>query len=431
MIRTRGLRVVYPGGHVALDGVDLDIGPGVFGLLGPNGAGKSTLQRVLATLLLPSAGEVLVAGMPLPADADAVRFRIGYLPQEFNLFPKLTCAECLDYLALLKGLDHRAARRAEVEAALAAVHLEAVATRRVGAISGGMRQRLGIAQTLLGAPDVLILDEPTASLDPEERSRLWNLLGGLAASRTVLLSTHQVADVAALCARLAVLATGRVRFVGTPAALMALAHGRVWELAFDSGQSAPADWHVVATRAEGARLILRVLAEAAPDPAAVPTDIVGVLPARRYVAAGRTLAALLAATALVLLCPLLAGIAAVVRGHDPLPAFPLLGLYLAAALPAAWVGAGAGLLAGTVVRDPRLALLAVFGGGAAAIAASGLLQPTGPDAWSGTSNAVLRRRKISTLSPGAGSDAVVPLRMGFMRRDLGVDKLLIGRLDAG
>lgn len=274
MIRTRGLRVVYPGGQVALDGVDLEIGTGVFGLLGPNGAGKTTLQRVTATLLLPSAGEVEVAGLALPARAAQARFHLGYLPQEFGLFPKLSCRECLDYIALLKGLDDRAARRAEVESALVAVHLEQLANRRVGALSGGMRRRLGIAQALLGSPEVLILDEPTAGLDPEERTRLWNLLGGIAARRTVLLSTHHVADVEALCANLAVLDRGRVRFSGSPDELAAQAQGRVWEVRLDrqAYDQRPGDWQVAATRAERDGMVLRVLAEAAPTPDARAVD---------------------------------------------------------------------------------------------------------------------------------------------------------------
>jgi len=274
VIRTRGLRVVYPGGHVALDGVDLHIGAGVFGLLGPNGAGKTTLQRVLATLLLPSAGAVEVAGLPLPAQAAEARFHLGYLPQEFGLFPKLRCRECLDYLALLKGLDDRGARRAQVDAALSAVHLEEYATRSVGALSGGMRRRLGIAQALLGAPEVLILDEPTAGLDPEERARLWNLLGGLAARRAVLLSTHQVGDVAALCARLAVLDGGRLRFTGGPDELAALAAGHVWEvrLGAEDYERRPPEWRVAGTRAEGGAVLLRLLAEGPPAAGARPVE---------------------------------------------------------------------------------------------------------------------------------------------------------------
>lgn len=173
-----------------------------------------------------------------------------------------------------KGLDERASRRAEVDAALAAVHLDHLAGRSVGALSGGMRRRLGIAQALLGSPEVLILDEPTAGLDPEERTRLWNLLGGLAARRTVLLSTHQVADVAALCGHLTVLDGGRVRFTGSPDELAALARGRVWEvrLGREDYERRPASWHVAATRAERDGVVLRVLADGAPDPAARPVQ---------------------------------------------------------------------------------------------------------------------------------------------------------------
>ena len=266
VIATRGLRVVYAGGHVALDGVDLDIGAGVFGLLGPNGAGKTTLLRVLATLLVPTDGQVEVAGLLLPARAQEARFRLGYVPQEFGLFPKLRCRECLDYLGLLKGLAPSTVRLAEVDRVIEAVHLQEVAGRAVGALSGGMRRRLGIAAALLGSPEVLILDEPTASLDPEERTRLWNLLGGIAAQRTVLLSTHHVADVAALCPRLAVLDRGRVRFSGSPATLARLAEGRVWEIRVSRAEyeERRADWTIAATRAQEDSVVLRVHSDIAP-----------------------------------------------------------------------------------------------------------------------------------------------------------------------
>jgi ABC-type multidrug transport system ATPase subunit len=221
----------------------------------------------LATLLLPAGGSVEVAGCALPERAAQARFHIGYLPQEFGLFPRLSCGECLDYLALLKGIDERGKRRAEVEAALAAVHLSEMRNRRVAALSGGMRRRLGIAQTLLAAPEVLILDEPTAGLDPEERTRLWNVLGDIAAARTVLLSTHNVADVAALCPQVAVLDGGRVRFSGSPAELATRAAGHVFELRLsrEEYERRPAAWTIAGTRAERDGMVIRVLADARPE----------------------------------------------------------------------------------------------------------------------------------------------------------------------
>ncbi len=273
-IHVRGLRVVYPGGTVALDGVDLEVGSGIFGLLGPNGAGKTTLLKVLATLLLPTGGEVSVAGMPLPAQEAGVRTRIGYLPQDFALFPKLSVAECLDYLALLKGLEEPGQRKARVEACLDAVHLSDMARRRVSALSGGMRRRLGIGQALLGGPEVLILDEPTSGLDPEEQRRLWNVLAGLAARATILLSTHNVADVSALCPRLAVLDRGRILFVGSPKELAASASGRIWEvrMPMETYEQRAADVRVAGAQADGGEMVVRILSEGPPDELAQPVD---------------------------------------------------------------------------------------------------------------------------------------------------------------
>jgi len=210
----------------ALDGVSLDIGGGVFGLLGPNGAGKSTLMRILATLVDPSAGTVTVAGHDVRRDRAAIRRLLGYLPQEFGFYPRLSAYETLDYLALLSGLGRE--RRARIGEALAVVNLTEVAGKRVGTFSGGMKQRLGIAQALLNRPALLIVDEPTAGLDPVERVRFRTLLAELAGRITVLLSTHIVADVASTSSDLAVLLKGRVVYRGTPAGLAAHAQGHVW-----------------------------------------------------------------------------------------------------------------------------------------------------------------------------------------------------------
>ena len=214
------------GAMCALDDVSLAIGSGVFGLLGPNGAGKSTLMRILATLVAPSEGRALVAGHDVRRERAAIRRLLGFLPQEFGFYPRLTAYETLDYLALLSGLGRE--RRARIAEVLAIVHLGDVGRKRVGTFSGGMKQRLGIAQALLNHPALLIVDEPTAGLDPVERVRFRTLLAELATRSTILLSTHIVADVASTCTDLAVLQQGRVAYRGTAEAPAAQAAGRVW-----------------------------------------------------------------------------------------------------------------------------------------------------------------------------------------------------------
>ncbi len=227
-IEIRGLRKVYPGGVTALDGIDLTIPPGVFGLLGPNGSGKTTLMRILATLLEPSAGEAYVDGHDVRHDKAAIRRMLGYMPQEFGFYPSLTVYETLDYFGLLCRINDPSERRSRVEQSLGRANLDEVAGRRVSTLSGGMKQRLGIAQALLNDPSVLIVDEPTAGLDPEERMRLRNLLVELAAGRIVILSTHIVSDISVTAERLAILDRGRVLFAGPVAELLAPLEGRTW-----------------------------------------------------------------------------------------------------------------------------------------------------------------------------------------------------------
>ncbi|MDQ2702810.1 MAG: ATP-binding cassette domain-containing protein [Pseudomonadota bacterium] len=218
----------YPNGHQALSDIDLDLGPGVLGLLGPNGAGKSSLMRILATLAKPGRGAVRWNGIDLARDPDALRRSLGYLPQDFGVYPALSAREFLGFLAAVKGLAGAKAR-GRIEACLAAVGLESVADRRLGEFSGGMRQRVGIAQALLNDPVLLIVDEPTVGLDPEERMRFRHLLTDLAGERLVILSTHIVSDVEATATSLAVMTGGCLRFHGTPEALLARADGHVWE----------------------------------------------------------------------------------------------------------------------------------------------------------------------------------------------------------
>jgi ABC-2 type transport system ATP-binding protein len=228
-VRAAGVSRRY-GATLALDEVDLAIEPGITGLLGPNGAGKTTLLSILATVNEPDAGHVSVFGWD-PRDAAQrleIRRRLGYLPQELGYHRHFTVASFLNYVAILKEITDRRHRAEEVARVLAAVSLEQRAGTRIRALSGGMRQRLGIAQALLGQPELLILDEPTAGLDPEQRLRFRELLSGLPGDPVIVLSTHQADDIAAICPSVIVLLQGRVHFTGAPAELAAAAAGRVW-----------------------------------------------------------------------------------------------------------------------------------------------------------------------------------------------------------
>src|SRR5215470_13154124 len=228
-VRADGLSRRY-GATRALDGVDLTLERGITGLLGPNGAGKTTLLSILATVAEPDAGQVTAFGLDPSRAADrlAIRRRLGYLPQELGYHRHFTVAGFLDYVAILKEITDRRQRAGEVARVLAAIGLKDRARTRIRSLSGGMRQRLGIAQALLGSPDLLILDEPTAGLDPEQRLRFRELLSELPGDPVIVLSTHQADDIAAICPKVIVLLQGKVRFVGSPADLAATAAGRVW-----------------------------------------------------------------------------------------------------------------------------------------------------------------------------------------------------------
>jgi len=229
VVRAEGLSRRY-GATRALDGVDVALERGITGLLGPNGAGKTTLLSILATVDEPDAGQVSAFGLDPGHAAERVeiRRRLGYLPQELGYHRHFTVAAFLDYVAILKEITDRRRRAEEVARVLAAVGLEDRARSRIRALSGGMRQRLGIAQALLGQPGLLILDEPTAGLDPEQRLRFRELLSGLPGDPVTVLSTHQADDIAAICPHVVVLLKGQVHFAGTPAELAATAAGRVW-----------------------------------------------------------------------------------------------------------------------------------------------------------------------------------------------------------
>jgi ABC-type multidrug transport system ATPase subunit len=232
MISILHLTKTYNGKVQALRGVDLEIGSGMFGLVGPNGAGKTTLMRILAGLVRPTSGAVTVLGNDVtsPHGKLATKAVLGYLPQELGLYPNLTAREFLDYIAILKGVTDRAVRRQQVNDVLHQVRLSDEADRQLKTYSGGMKRRVGIAQALLGDPQLLIVDEPTAGLDPEERVRLRNLLADMAARRIVILSTHIVEDISQSCTDLAVIARGKVLFHGAPRDLVARARGHVWTI---------------------------------------------------------------------------------------------------------------------------------------------------------------------------------------------------------
>jgi ABC-type multidrug transport system ATPase subunit len=229
MLAIRELVKIYPGPVAALQGIDLDVPRGMFGLLGPNGAGKTTLLRIVAGLLEPTAGTVTLDGEELTGRPERVWPILGYLPQEFGFYPHLTGEKMLAYLLELKGVSAPGGRKALCRELLERVNLAFAARRKVKGYSGGMRQRLGIAQAIAGDPRLLIVDEPTAGLDPEERMRFYRLLSELAADRTVLLSTHIVEDVAVLCPRFAVIRGGRLLTVTTPAEARGELAGTIFE----------------------------------------------------------------------------------------------------------------------------------------------------------------------------------------------------------
>ena len=227
-LRIRNLSKTYANGVVALDKVSLSIPAGMFGLLGPNGAGKSTLMRTLATLQECDAGSVFFGDLDVLDEKDDIRRLLGYLPQDFGVYPKVTAYELLDHFAVLKGLTARGRRREVVDGLLQQTNLFEVRHQRLGGFSGGMRQRFGIAQALLGDPRLIIVDEPTAGLDPQERVRFHNLLSDIGDDKTVLLSTHIVSDVADLCANMAIINKGTVLLAGEPARLIDAIEGKIW-----------------------------------------------------------------------------------------------------------------------------------------------------------------------------------------------------------
>ncbi len=263
----------YKGDVWALRGLDLALGAGVLGLLGPNGAGKSTLMRILATITKPTEGRVSWNGVDTARSPDGLRAVLGYLPQDFGVYPNLNAVEFLEYMAAVKGLDGRAAAR-RIEELLALVNLTEAKKRPLGGYSGGMRQRIGIAQALLNDPELLIVDEPTVGLDPEERVRFRNLLSDLGGERLVILSTHIVSDVEAVATSIAIMDRGRLLAWAEPEALLSAVEGRVWEWVIPSADLAAARgrWKISSTvrRADGVHV--RVVADLPPSATARPAQ---------------------------------------------------------------------------------------------------------------------------------------------------------------
>jgi ABC-type multidrug transport system ATPase subunit len=267
MLSIRNLSKTYANGVQALKNVSLDIPKGMFGLLGPNGAGKSTLMRTIATLQDADSGSIRLNDLDVLADKPAARRLLGYLPQEFGVYPKVSAEAMLDHFAVLKGVVARGERKALVEALLRQVNLWEVRKRKLGTFSGGMRQRFGIAQALIGAPQLIIVDEPTAGLDPEERNRFLNLLAEIGENVVVILSTHIVEDVTDLCPRMAIIAQGQVRLTCQPSEAMRALDGRVWRktvptAALDDLRSRMI---VLSTRLAGGKTIVHVLADSLPE----------------------------------------------------------------------------------------------------------------------------------------------------------------------
>jgi len=258
---------VYRGGKRAVDGVTLRLDAGLTGLLGPNGAGKSSLMRVAATVTRPTAGQVRFDGVDVVAKPGTLRRRLGYLPQDFGVYPNLTAREFLSYLAASKSLSARSARR-RIDEVLEIVNLHDAAKRPLGKYSGGMLQRVGIAQTLLTDPKVLIVDEPTAGLDPEERVRFRNLLSDLATDTVVVLSTHIVSDLESVASDIVVMAEGRLIRRGTASELLASAEGQVWEMLVDPDEAARIQQRHLVTRVVRSRgaVHIRLLSPVAPVP---------------------------------------------------------------------------------------------------------------------------------------------------------------------
>ena len=266
MLEITNLSHTYANGTVALNDVSLSIPRGMFGLLGPNGAGKSTLMRTVATLQAPTAGSIQFNDIDVLAEPERLRRTLGYLPQDFGVYPRVSAFAMLDQMAVLKGITGKGERKSVVETLLQQTNLWNVRDKAIAGFSGGMRQRFGIAQALIGNPELIIVDEPTAGLDPEERNRFLNLLAAIGDNVVVILSTHIVDDVADLCPRMAVLANGRLQLEGKPADLIASTRGKVWKKAITHSEleQYQASHEIISTRLFAGQTIIHVLSDTPP-----------------------------------------------------------------------------------------------------------------------------------------------------------------------
>jgi ABC-type multidrug transport system ATPase subunit len=266
MLTIQNLSKTYANGVQALRDVNLEIPKGMFGLLGPNGAGKSSLMRTIATLQDSDAGSIVMNGLDVLNEKDEVRKLLGYLPQEFGVYPRISADAMLDHFAVLKGITNDKERKETVENLLQMTNLWDVRKQRLGTYSGGMRQRFGIAQALLGDPKLIIVDEPTAGLDPEERQRFLNLLSEIGEDVVIILSTHIVDDVGEICSQMAIIDKGRLLLAGDPRDLVARLNGMIWQKVVDRGEVKQHEdsMVVVSTRLFAGRTVIRVHSEASP-----------------------------------------------------------------------------------------------------------------------------------------------------------------------
>ena len=267
MLSIKQLNKTYANGVKAINNVSLEIPNGMFGLLGPNGAGKSSLMRTIATLQDPDSGSIHFDGVDVLKDKEGLRRQLGYLPQDFGVYPKVSAETLLNHFAVLKGLTEKGPRKEAVEALLQQTNLWEARKRNLGTYSGGMRQRFGIAQALLGAPRLVIVDEPTAGLDPDERNRFLNLLAKIGEQVVVILSTHIVDDVTDLCPRMAMIVKGQVLVQGEPQAAIDTLHGKVWRrsVSMDELAQYQQTLNVLSTRLVGGKPQINVFADSQPD----------------------------------------------------------------------------------------------------------------------------------------------------------------------
>ena len=266
-LKIKNLSKTYSNGVQALKDVTLDIPQGMFGLLGPNGAGKSSLMRTLATLQQADSGSVMLGDLDVLKDKAEVRKILGYLPQEFGVYPKVTSYNMLDHIASLKGISNRGERKELVESLLNKTNLWHVRNKSLGTYSGGMKQRFGIAQALIGDPKLIIVDEPTAGLDPAERNRFHNLLCEIGENTIVILSTHIVDDISNLCNNMAIICLGQVVAKGNPAELTEGVKGRIWTKAIekDALSNYQSDLRVISTHLKAGKTVIHVLNDNQPD----------------------------------------------------------------------------------------------------------------------------------------------------------------------